>query len=179
MRGTRRDAEYLEFATVRGGHLYRSACLLTSGDTYFAEDLTQETLGRMYALWGRVSRIDNPAAYAQTVLVRTFLTQQRRRSSTERPFGEVPDGADVAGGAGGSGGSGADPELRVTLLQALGRLAPKDRAVIVLRYWEDRSIEETADAMNVSSAAVRTRSVRALAKLREQLGGSLVEFASR
>lgn len=170
MRRARRDEAYLEFATVRGGHLFRSACLLTSGDTHLAEDLTQETLGRMYALWGRVSRIDNPAAYAQTVLVRTFLSQQRRRSASERPVGELPDGV---------GAPGAEPELRMTLLQALGRLAPKDRAVIVLRYWEDRSVEETADAMNVSSAAVRTRSVRALAKLREQLGGSLVEFASR
>ncbi|MFJ6696321.1 SigE family RNA polymerase sigma factor [Streptomyces sp. NPDC091272] len=169
MRGARRDEAYLEFATVRGGHLFRSACLLTSGDTHLAEDLVQETLGRMYALWGRVSRIDNPAAYAQTVLVRTFLSQQRRRSASERPVGELPDGAGVPG---------ADFELRVTLLQALGRLAPKDRAVVVLRYWEDRSVEETADAMNVSSAAVRTRSVRALARLREQLGGSLTEFAS-
>ncbi len=169
MRGSGRDAGYLEFATVRSGHLYRSACLLTSGDTHLAEDLTQETLGRMYALWGRISRVDNPAAYAQTVLVRTFLSQQRRRSAAERPVGEVPDGAGTPGG---------DPELRMTLLQALGRLAPKDRAVIVLRYWEDRSVEETADAMNVSSTAVRTRSVRALAKLREQLGGTLVAFAS-
>lgn len=49
--------------------------------------------------------------------------------------------------------------------------------MLVLRYWEDRSVEETADAMNASSAAVRTRSTRALARLREQLGGSLAEFA--
>ncbi|MFD3517428.1 SigE family RNA polymerase sigma factor [Streptomyces sp. NPDC058657] len=180
MRRGLRDEAYLEFATARGGHLYRSACLLTSGDTHLAEDLTQETLGRMYVLWGRISRIDNPAAYAQTVLVRTFLSQQRRRSASERPIGEFPDGAGGAGGdrAGGDP-AGSDPALRMTLLHALGRLAPKDRAVIVLRYWEDRSVEETADAMHVSSAAVRTRSVRALAKLREQLGGDLVEFASR
>lgn len=51
--------------------------------------------------------------------------------------------------------------------------------MVVLRYWEDRSVEETADAMHVSSAAVRTRSVRALAKLREQLGGQFAEFADR
>lgn len=71
-----------------------------------------------------------------------------------------------------------DPALRLALLDALARLAPKDRAVVVLRYWEDRSVEETAEAMRVSSAAVRTRSVRALAKLREHLGGSLAELAS-
>ncbi|AYG82122.1 RNA polymerase sigma-E factor [Streptomyces hundungensis] len=164
-----RAEEFIEFASGRAGQLFRSACLLTSGDTHLAEDLVQETLGRMYTLWGRVATIDNPAAYAQTVLVRTFLTHRRRRSATERPLGDLPDHATA---------TGADPALRVALLDALGQLSPKDRAVIVLRYWEDRSIEETADAMNVSSAAVRTRSVRALAKLRERLGGSLPEYAS-
>ncbi|GAA3091096.1 hypothetical protein GCM10020254_40070 [Streptomyces goshikiensis] len=103
------------------------------------------------------------------MLVRAFLTHRRRRSAGERPVGEFPDAEGAAGGA--------DPALRLTLLDALGRLAPKDRAVLVLRYWEDRSVEETADAMNASSAAVRTRSTRALARLREQLGGSLAEFA--
>ncbi|MBP2582968.1 RNA polymerase sigma-70 factor (sigma-E family) [Streptomyces sp. PvR006] len=169
MRKSRAD-EFLEFAAARTGPLFRSACLLTSGDTHLAEDLTQETLGRMYALWGRITRIGNPAAYAQTVLVRTFLSHQRRRSATERPLGELPDRAPD---------NGEDPALRIALLDALAGLAPKDRAVVVLRYWEDRSIEETADALHVSSAAVRTRSVRALAKLRERLGGSITEFAAR
>ncbi|TXS56211.1 SigE family RNA polymerase sigma factor [Streptomyces sp. t39] len=165
-----RAEQYREFATGRATHLYRSACLLTGGDTHLAEDLVQETLGRMYLVWGKISRIDNPAGYAQTVLVRAFLTHRRRRSATERPVGDLPDSAPPAGD---------DPDLRLALLGALGTLAPKDRAVVVLRYWEDRSVEETADAMHVSPAAVRTRTVRALARLREQLGGSLVEFASR
>ncbi|WP_371617211.1 SigE family RNA polymerase sigma factor [Streptomyces sp. NBC_00454] len=171
MRQGRRDG-FREFAEGRSAHLYRSACLLASGDTHLAEDLVQETLGRMYLLWGRINRIDNPAAYAQTVLVRAFLTHQRRRSSGERPVGDFPEPGVAAAG-------GGDPALRLTLLQALGGLAPKDRVVLVLRYWEDRSVEETADAMNVSSAAVRTRSSRALGRLREQLGDSLAEFAGR
>ncbi|GGR41936.1 RNA polymerase sigma24 factor [Streptomyces aurantiogriseus] len=158
----------MEFAAGRAGHLHRSACLLTSGDTHLAEDLVQETLSRMYALWGRMSRIDNPAAYAQTVLVRTFLTQRRRYSASERPLAELPDGPALH--------DGNDPALRLALLQALRELPPKDRAVVVLRYWEDRSVEETAHALNVSSAAVRSRSSRALAKLRERLGGSLAEL---
>lgn len=169
MRRSRRDG-FREFAAGRSGHLYRSACLLTSGDTHLAEDLVQETLGRMYLLWGRIARIDNPAAYAQTVLVRAFLTHQRRRSAGERPLGELLDRGEASA-------AGGDPELRLTLLEALGRLAPKDRVVLVLRYWEDRSVEETADAMNVSSAAVRTRTSRALARLRTQLGGSFAAFA--
>ncbi|NUR40387.1 MAG: SigE family RNA polymerase sigma factor [Streptomyces sp.] len=160
--------QYAEFAAARAGHLYRSACLLTAGDTHLAEDLVQEALGRLYISWQRVSRVGNPAGYAQTVLTRTFLAHQRRRSSTERATDSLPDRA------------AADPRdvpLRLTLLEALGRLPAKDRAVVVLRYWEDRSIEETADAMNVSSAAVRTRCTRALGRLRELLGEDLGEYA--
>jgi RNA polymerase sigma-70 factor (sigma-E family) len=167
MRQARREA-FREFADARTGHLFRSACLLTGGDTHLAEDLVQETLGRMYVVWGRASRIGNPAGYAQTVLVRAFLSHRRRRSAGERPTGALPDTQAVPGG---------DPALRLTLLDALAGLPAKDRAVVVLRYWEDRSIEETADAMNVSSAAVRTRSTRALSRLRDQLGGSLAELA--
>lgn len=167
MRKSREDG-FTEFAGGLTGHLFRSACLLTSGDTYLAEDLVQETLGRMYLKWGRITHVDNPAAYAQTVLVRTFLTYRRRRSSGERPVAELPDAPVI---------TGSDPLLRMALLQALGQLAPKNR-VVVLRYWEDRSIEETADAMNISSSAVRTRASRALARLRAQLGGSLAEHVA-
>ncbi|MCF3960797.1 SigE family RNA polymerase sigma factor [Streptomyces fuscigenes] len=159
---------FREFAASRAGQLFRSACLLTSGDVHLAEDLVQETLGRMYTVWGR-SHVENPAAYAQSVLVRCFLTYRRRRSATERPLGELPEGAARSAG---------DADLRIALLDALAQLAPKDRAVVVLRYWEDRSIEETAEAMSVSAAAIRTRSVRALAKLRAQLDGEYVEFVA-
>jgi RNA polymerase sigma-70 factor (sigma-E family) len=164
-----KEGGFREFAEARTGHLFRSACLLTSGDTHFAEDLVQETLGRMYVVWGRSSRVGNPAAYAQTVLIRAFLAHQRRRSAQERPSDDLPETSDIAPG---------DASLRITLLDALRQLPPKDRAVIVLRYWEDRSVMETAEILNVSSAAVRTRSTRALARLREQLGGSVAEFAA-
>lgn len=169
--GASRDTseEYAAFATARAGHLYRSACLLTAGDTHLAEDLVQETFGRLYARWGRVSRVGNPAGYAQTVLTRTFLAHQRRRSSTERATDVLPDRP----------ADGGDPDLplRLTLLEALALLPAKDRAVIVLRYWEDRSIQETADVLNASSAAVRTRCTRALGRLRELLGEDLGEYA--
>ncbi|MEU7059999.1 SigE family RNA polymerase sigma factor [Streptomyces sp. NPDC046197] len=161
---------YREFAAARAGHLFRSACLLTGGDTHLAEDLVQETLGRVYVRWGRISGVDNPAGYAQTVLTRTFLAHQRRHSSRkERATDMLPDfaGPDTAG----------DAPLRLTLVDALRQLSVKDRAVVVLRYWEDRSIEETAAVMNASSAAVRTRCVRALARLRALLGDSLGEYA--
>lgn len=167
MRRQARAEEYAEFAAARAGHLYRAACLLTAGDTHLAEDLVQETLGRIYVRWGRVARADNPAAYAQTVLTRAFLTHQRRRSSGERATGTLPEVPYAAG----------DTPLRLTLLDALARLPAKDRAVVVLRYWEDRSVQETADVLNASSAAVRTRCTRALARLRELLGEDVGAYA--
>lgn len=165
-----RSDEYAEFARARAGHLYRSACLLTAGDTHLAEDLVQETLGRLYVRWGRVSRAENPAGYAQTVLTRTFLAHRRRHSSGERVTDRLPDRGVAVDG---------DASLRLTLMDGLSRLAVKDRAVLVLRYWEDRSVAQTADVLDVSSAAVRTRCVRALGRLRELLSEDLAEYAGR
>ncbi|MER5865172.1 SigE family RNA polymerase sigma factor [Kitasatospora sp. NPDC002040] len=172
-----RDAGFLELTAGRTAQLYRSACLLTGGDTHLAEDLVQDTLARMYTIWRRQnswltgrSRIEDPGAYAYRVLVRTFLAHRKRRSSGELPIGELPEGG---------GAPDDDSALRLTLLHALAQLGPKDRAVLVLRHWEDRSIEETAEVMQCSPGAVRTRTTRALARLRAQLGDSLAESAPR
>jgi RNA polymerase sigma-70 factor (sigma-E family) len=161
------EQDYLDFATARAGALYRTACLLSTGDQHLAEDLVQETLGRMYVHWRRVATADNPVAYAHTVLVRVFLSHRHKRSTAEHPTGQLPE--EVA--------DDRDATLRVTLLGALAQLAPRDRAVLVLRYWEDRSIEETAQALRISAGAVRTQSSRALGRLRAVLGDSLPDLA--
>ncbi|MFD0572596.1 SigE family RNA polymerase sigma factor [Kitasatospora gansuensis] len=145
------------------GHLLRTAFLLTGGDAHLAEDLVQEALSRLFVKWRKVSRLDNPSGYAQTVLVNTFLSHRRKRSSGERATGAVPDVAV----------DDPDPALRLTLLRALGELSAPDRAVLVLRFWEDRSVEETAAALRLSSTAVRSRSSRALARMRDTLGADL------
>ncbi|MFF1868091.1 SigE family RNA polymerase sigma factor [Streptomyces sp. CB03911] len=173
--GRAREDDFLEFAAGRTGHLFRTACLLTGGDTHLAEDLVQEALGRIYSQWYRTSwfapraRIENPAGYAHTVLVRAFLSHRRRRSTSEQPVREIPDAA----------AREADPALRLALVEALGRLSPRDRAVLVLRYWEDRSVEETAEVLRSSSGAVRTQTVRALRRIRALLGDGLAELADR
>lgn len=164
--------DFQDFAVALGGQLFRTAYLLTAGDAHAAEDLVQEALGRMFARWGRLSQIENPAGYAQKVLANVFVSQRRKRSSTERPFGELPERAERATHP-------ADPELRLTLLAALSQLPERDRAVLVLRYWEDRSVEETAETLRLSSTAVRSRSSRALERLRGLLGGSLAGIAER
>ncbi|BFV59555.1 SigE family RNA polymerase sigma factor [Kitasatospora sp. CMC57] len=160
------EDEYLEFVATRAKALYRSAYVLAAGDAHLAEDLVQETLSRVYVHWNRVARADSPAAYAQTVLVRTFLTLRRRRSTGERPTGTLPDGA----------ATGPDTALRLTLLDALGQLPPRDRAVLLLRYWEDRSIEETARMLKLSNGAVRSQGTRALGRVRALLGDSLSDL---
>lgn len=159
--------EFVEFATNCSGQLYRSACLLAGGDVHLAEDLVQETLGRVYLHWRRVSAADNPVAYAHTVLARAFISHKRRRSNGERPTGYIAESAAREG----------DSATRIALLEALGRLAYRDRAVLVLRYWEDRSVEETATALKLTAGVVRSRCGRALGRLRDQLGADFPEFA--
>ena len=164
---TRNDAEeFAEFVRTTGPRLHRSALLLT-GDHHLTEDLTQATYARVYASWRRVSRADDPLAYARRTLLNTYLSHRRLRRNSELP---------------------ADPALalelfapeddhatRLDLLDALATLPPHDRAVLVLRYWEDRSVADTAHDLGISEGAVRTRSSRALQRLRPLLDVDLTE----
>lgn len=154
--------DFEEFALARTPHLYRAAWLLC-GDRHQAEDLVQETLAKVYVRWHRRlgGPIDNPAAYAHTALVRTFLSGRRRRSSTETPYADVPDTVRPD--------SAPDSELRMLVAEALAGLAPPDRAVLVLRFLDDRSVAETAALLGASEGAVRNRSMRALERLRPLL----------
>jgi RNA polymerase sigma-70 factor (sigma-E family) len=159
MRGsTSVDEEFTSFVAAASPQLHRKAWLLTTSSTA-AEDLLQSSLAKAYVAWRRVSAADDPTAYVSGIVLKTFLSERRRRSSTEVVVAAVDD----------TPVSVEDPTLRLTLLAALRTLTPLDRAVVVLRYWEDRSVEETAHALHLSSAAVKNRSLRALAALRTQL----------
>ncbi len=159
MRAAQR-AEFEEFARARSGELLRAAWLL-AGDRHSADDLVQETLTRIYVRWGRVREAGNVAAYARTILVRTFIDGRRRRSSTERPMAEPPERAAV---------DRTDVELRHSLVDALRSLAPLDRAVVVQRYLLDQEVDSVAADLRLTNQAVRSRSSRALARLRKHLG---------
>lgn len=159
MRGsTSADEDFTSFVAAASPQLHRKAWLLTTSSAA-AEDLLQTSLAKAYVAWKRVSAADDPTAYVSGIVLKTFLSERRRRSSTEVVVAAVED----------SEMSLEDPTLRLTLLAALRTLAPLDRAVVVLRYWEDRSVEETAHALHLSSSAVKNRSLRALAALRTQL----------
>ena len=99
------------------------------------------------------------------ILLHAFLTEQRRRSSKEIPIDDAGERLHSAQ----SPALGSDPTERLVLLDALRQLSDLDRAVVVLRYWEDLSVDQTGRELNLSSAAVRNRSLRALARLRAVL----------
>lgn len=167
MQGRRavREAEFTDFAATRMHQLYRTAWLLC-GERQKAEDLVQETLIKVYARWG--TQIDNPVAYAQTTLTRTWISQLRRRGAHERPTERVPDSSAPAG----------DHALRLTLLAALDELEPLDRAVVVLRHLEDASTAEVAQLLGLTPGAVRKRLARALDRMRLHLDFSYADLAT-
>lgn len=142
--------------------LHRTAWLLTT-DAHASEDLVQEALARLYVALRSRKHVDNPPAYARTVLVRLYIDQRRRRWSREVVTDCVPEttvGDDRAGG--------------LSLWSALDGLSRDDRAVLVLRYYYDLSASEVAGELQTTEAAVRTRASRAAARVRKVLGPDFV-----
>ncbi|WP_406392965.1 SigE family RNA polymerase sigma factor [Streptomyces sp. NBC_00887] len=147
-----------EFARASQRRLYRTAYLLC-GDAESARDLTQTTLAKLFQHWRRAGTAQYPEAYARTVLTRTYLAERRRRLRDLLAHTRV----DTPRAA-------VRPELTVTLLTALAELPPRARAMVVLRYWEDLSVESVAELLRCSESTVKSQCSRSLARLREQLG---------
>ncbi|ACU69200.1 RNA polymerase, sigma-24 subunit, ECF subfamily [Catenulispora acidiphila DSM 44928] len=160
-------ADFTAFAQARQRHLMRTAFLL-SGNRQSAQDLTQTALLDLCRSWRRVRRADDVDAYAHRVLINAFRTSARRSDRERKALWRK------ASEAAGSPADGAAPDqsvgMRLSLLAALDRLPPKARAVVVLRYWEDLSVEATAAALGCSTGTVKSQSSRALARLRALLG---------
>src|SRR5690348_13876973 len=130
-----------------------------TGDVGHAEDLAQAAFARAYASWGRVRRAGDPDAYVRRIVINAHRSRFRRHRVAEELRGDL---ADAPGGAAQPG-----PEERSELLDALGRLGPRQRAVVVLRYWLDLSEAETAAALGCSVGTVKSQASRALATLRK------------
>ena len=154
--------DFEAFVRASGTQLYRTAYLLC-GDHHLAEDLTQSAYAKVFARWRRLSRADNPVGYARATLINTFLSHRRLRRSSELPTDTLSEQGYAARAA---GPDQDDLAERHDLIAALHELAPLDRTVLVARFWEDRSVSETATDLGISEAAVKQRSHRALARLR-------------
>jgi RNA polymerase sigma-70 factor (sigma-E family) len=142
-----------EYVAARRGALLRTAYLLT-GHREDAEDLVQVALVKVVPRWSRIA--DHPEPYVRKVLVHESVSRWRRRRWREVHTDRLPE-APVEG-------PGAD---RVALQQALARLAPRQRAVVVLRYYDDLTEAETARLLGVSVGTVKSQARDALARLRE------------
>ncbi|TDC84119.1 SigE family RNA polymerase sigma factor [Micromonospora sp. KC606] len=152
-------SEFDSFVRTRTPALLRSAYLLT-GDQHLAEDLVQSALARTHRSWSRLHDTGNAEAYTRKTMYHLQVSWWRRRRVAESVTGELPEprrhDADHA----------SQTSLRLTLRAALARLSAKQRAVLVLRFFEDRSEAEAADMLGVTVGTVKSQTSKALAKLR-------------
>ena len=160
----RDEAEFVEFAQGVRGRLRRTAYLMC-GDWDQASDFVQEGLVRVYVAWPRLNRAGREYAYARQAVVSAFLDHARRLSSSEVPVEPDPHRAsteDVAGAV----------TTREALMLALSELPSRQRACVVLRYFEDLSVAEAAAALGCSEGTVKSQTSRALFSLRSRFEGS-------
>jgi RNA polymerase sigma-70 factor (sigma-E family) len=171
----RDEAAFVEFAEAARGKLRRTAYLMC-GDWDQASDHVQEGLIRVYVAWPRLTRAGREYAYARRAVVSAFLDHARRRSSTELPADpdrDLPSGQDVA----------ESVASRAALMSALADLPPRQRACVVLRYFEDLTLADTAAVLGCSEGTVKSQTSRALASLRSTFersptGGLVTEGAT-
>ena len=156
--------DFETYVAARYDALLRTAYLLT-GDHHDAEDLLQQALVKAVGAWGRM---DEPDAYVRTILVRQNISRWRRRRWREVSTETPRDVAVTDTGA----------EDRLVLQQALGVLAPRQRAVIVLRYYEDLTEVQTAAALGIKVGTVKSQARDALRRLREVVPGLSEELVS-
>jgi RNA polymerase sigma-70 factor, ECF subfamily len=153
----RYDEEFDEFMTSSWSSLYRTAVLMT-GDAHLAEDLLQNTMGKVYKSWPRFSRVEHPRSYARTILANEVSSWWRKRSSSELPTEPWPEQTST---------DGHDDRIAQADLmwQALRQLPARQRAVMVLRYYEDLTGAEIATALGISEGAVKAHAHQALRSL--------------
>ncbi len=157
-----RDTEFGEFLDSRAVVMRRTAYLLCGGDWHQAEDLVQTTLTKVYVAWPRLRRDGDGSvdAYSRKVMVRSAIDESRRAfRRRESVVEELPE---VAGPP-----AGVDDAIDVR--RALAQLPAGQRAVVVLRYWEDLSVTETAALLGRSEGTVKSQAAKGLATLRRLL----------
>jgi RNA polymerase sigma-70 factor (sigma-E family) len=160
------DEEFADLVHACWASLYRTAYLML-GDPAEAEDLVQTALAKTYANWRRVRSVEAAPGYARTTLVNTAASWFRKKGwRNERPTEVLPEGFKA--------GHETDLSERRTVIDALGTLPPRQRAVVVLRYYEDLSVAQVAHALGVTEGTVKSQTSEALNKLRTLLGDSVI-----
>lgn len=156
----RDEAEFVEFASTAVRRLRRTAYLMC-GDWHRAEDAAQDALVRVYAAWPRLDRGGGLTSYAHRAVVSVVLDQAKRPWRRERATADLPStsGPDHHGTV----------DTRLLVVDALAQLPPRQRACVVLRHYADMSVEDTAQALGISTGAVKSQASRGLARLRELL----------
>lgn len=157
------DPEFAAFVHARSSALLRLAVLLT-GDRADGEDLLQTALVKAYQSWWRLRRPDRAEAYVRRILVTTVISWRRRGAAREWATDRVPDQPVF--------GPSADVPDRVMMRQALASLSRGQRAVLVLRFYEDLSERQTAELLGCSVGTVKSQAARGLAALRRQLAAA-------
>jgi RNA polymerase sigma-70 factor (sigma-E family) len=157
----RRDEEqaFREYVLARQDGLRRTAFLLAR-QWHAADDLVALTLTKLYRHWARAGAAANLDGYVHTIMANAWLDEQRRPWRRETPVADLPDPPPRPD----DGYAAADDRAAVTAL--LDALAPGQRAVVVLRFYCDLSVLETADALGISTGTVKSQSARALEVLR-------------
>jgi RNA polymerase sigma-70 factor (sigma-E family) len=154
-----RPDEFDAFVRSRTPALLRSAYLLT-GDQHLAEDLVQSALARTHRAWSRVRAAGNAEAYTRKAMYHLQVSWWRRRRVAESFPGELPERAT------GQGDHADGTALRLSLRAALGLLPTKQRAVVVLRFFDDLTEMQVADVLGITVGTVKSHTARALARLR-------------
>jgi RNA polymerase sigma-70 factor (sigma-E family) len=166
------DEEFGQFMRGRWPAMVRLAYALT-GDAGHAEDIAQTAFTRAYAAWPRVRGAGDPDAYVRRIVINENRKRFRKHRVPEDLHADPPAIAATAASQ-----AAAGPEERQALLDALNRLGPRQRAVVVLRYWLDLSEAETAAALNCSVGTVKSQASRALATLRRTAEPAAADIAS-
>ena len=166
----RDSAAFAEFVGARSGALFRAAYLMV-GDHGLAEDLLQEALTKTYVAWPRLREVDKAEAYTRKAITTTAISWWRRKAwKNEKPRDDVPDL--------GQTGQAEHFAQQDWLWQELQNLAPKQRAAIVLRYYEDLTEAQTAEALGVSIGTVKSQVSDGLKRLRRLMGTDVVLVAN-
>jgi RNA polymerase sigma-70 factor (sigma-E family) len=160
------EQEFGDYVVARSRRLCEFAYLLC-GDWHAAEDAVQTSLAKLFVAWRKLRERESIDAYVRRIIVRVIIDQRRLlRNQREMSWAEPPDANPV--------GDAADtmPE-RLAVLSALAKVPPRQRAVLVLRFFEDQSVEETAEALRCTTGTVKSQTARGLQTLRALLATEL------